>query len=274
MAALCRGVLPFNMSTVRIIYTEHMAFFSRSNKATNITQFDLQGHVLVVDVRENARARRLTMRLNKTGDGLKITVPPRTGEAAVLDFLARHQGWISARMDERPDVQIPAANGFIPINGSNHRIIHHTGRGTSHVRNVINAETGEQEPQLHIFGDVAHLSRRVADYLKRAARKELEGLSLQYAGQLGKKPSRIQMKDTTSRWGSCSSTGTLSYSWRIIMAPPDILDYLVAHEVAHLKEMNHSHHFWRVVASLCPDYERHRNWLKRHGNELHAWRFD
>lgn len=109
------------------------------------------------------------------------------------------------------------------------------------------------------------------DYLKREARKDLHKASLAYAEELGVRVKRVSIRDQSSRWGSCTSAGSLSFSWRLILAPAYVLDYLAAHEVAHLVEMNHSPRFWRVVARICPSVERAKNWLDTYGNDLHRY---
>jgi predicted metal-dependent hydrolase len=110
--------------------------------------------------------------------------------------------------------------------------------------------------------------------LKKEARADLERLSRMHASSIGATIRSISMKDTRSRWGSCSTEGNLSFSWRIVMAPPQVIDYLAAHEVAHLKEMNHGPHFWALCRKLCPQMEEAKAWLKRHGSQLHAIDFD
>ena len=120
-------------------------------------------------------------------------------------------------------------------------------------------------------GDADFTERRVHDYLKREARKDLHKSSLEYAEELGVRVKRVSIRDQSSRWGSCTSAGSLSFSWRLILAPPYVLDYLAAHEVAHLVEMNHSPRFWRVVARVCPSVERAKNWLDTYGNDLHRY---
>ena len=115
-----------------------------------------------------------------------------------------------------------------------------------------------------------HVGRRVATFLKKEARTDLERLVKLHAGTIGAKVSSITMKDTRSRWGSCSSQGNLSFSWRILMAPPMVIDYLAAHEVAHLQEMNHGPRFWALCKRLCPHMEEAKAWLKRYGSQLHA----
>ena len=115
------------------------------------------------------------------------------------------------------------------------------------------------------------LGRRLRDHLKREARRDLEAASRRYAAALGVAVRRVAVRDQVSRWGSCTAAGVLSYSWRLILAPPHVLDYLAAHEVAHLIEMNHSARFWRVVARICPDFERAKSWLNAQGNALHRY---
>ena len=122
-------------------------------------------------------------------------------------------------------------------------------------------------------GDPAHDGLRAGAFLKHLARDRLTAASDRYATQIGCRYTRVTLRDTRSRWGSCTADGGLMYSWRLIMAPPEVLDYVAAHEVAHLAEMNHSPAFWAVVARLMPGYAARRRWLKQHGQSLHAHRF-
>jgi predicted metal-dependent hydrolase len=120
-------------------------------------------------------------------------------------------------------------------------------------------------------GEAPHVDRRIGDFLRREAKRELEVASLQFAATLGVTIKRVSVRDQASRWGSCSTTGVLSYSWRLILAPSYVLNYLAAHEVAHLIEMNHSARFWRMVRRLCPEHERAKVWLEVHGSDLHRY---
>jgi predicted metal-dependent hydrolase len=122
-----------------------------------------------------------------------------------------------------------------------------------------------------VAGEAPHIHRRVRDFLQREAQRDLEAASRRVAEMLGVAIKRVSVRDQASRWGSCSSTGVLSYSWRLILAPPHVLDYLAVHEVAHLVEMNHSPRFWRLVDRLCPDAERAKVWLDVYGNDLHRY---
>jgi predicted metal-dependent hydrolase len=155
----------------------------------------------------------------------------------------------------------------VPLRGEPHRIEHRPGE-----RGTVWVELGDDgRHALCVAGEAPHVARRVRDYLKREARRELEAASRRYAGELDVKVKRVSVRDQASRWGSCSTTGVLSYSWRLILAPPFVLDYLAAHEVAHLVEMNHSRAFWRIVGRICPNTARAKMWLDNHGADLHRY---
>jgi predicted metal-dependent hydrolase len=122
-----------------------------------------------------------------------------------------------------------------------------------------------------VAGGFEHLDRRVHDFLKREARRDLQKAAERYADVLDVKVKRLSIRDQSSRWGSCTSSGSLSFSWRLILAPPFVLDYLAAHEVAHLVEMNHSPRFWKIVGRICNHVERAKRWLDAEGNDLHRY---
>jgi predicted metal-dependent hydrolase len=164
----------------------------------------------------------------------------------------------------------PFVHGAVlPLRGVAHRIDHRRA-----ARGTVWTETQADERLLCVAGQAPHLPRRVQDYLKREAKRELEAASRQAALALGVEVKRVSVRDQSSRWGSCSSSGVLSYSWRLILAPPFVLDYLAAHEVAHLIEMNHSRRFWRLVERICPDMGRAKAWLDAHGADLHRYGLD
>ena len=127
------------------------------------------------------------------------------------------------------------------------------------------------DPVIVVSTEAPHVTRRVREFLEAEARKDLAAAVQRHTAALGVTAKRITVRDTKSRWGSCSARGTLSFSWRLIMAPAFVLDYLAAHEVAHLRELNHSHRFWRLVFELCPRTEEAERWLKHHGSELHRF---
>ena len=219
------------------------------------------GRELPLRVLENPRAKRLTLRIETGGKGLRVTIPPGLPDREVQSFLVRHQGWIESRIAKMPDQAGLRAGVKIPIRGVPHLITHQSGRGT------VDLLEGNI---LLVHGDPAHLSRRIADYLKREVKRDIEQLVARHTATVGRKAKAVRFKDTKSRWGSCTSDGVLSFSWRIGMAPAPVINYLVAHEVAHLIEMNHGPKFWKLCHELCPDTERCKAWLKRNGSALQA----
>lgn len=220
---------------------------------------------VTVRLRRNARAKRYTLRVDARAEGAVVTIPRRGTIAEARAFVARHADWLAERIvppEARPAV---AAGSRVPLRGVPHRLVP-TGTARGTVR--VSADT-EGEPILLVPGDPAHLARRVEDHLKRLARADLAAAVARHAATLGVKPTAIRLKDTTSRWGSATTAGTLSFSWRLVMAPPFVLDYLAAHEVAHLREMNHSDRFWALCERLAPRTDEAKAWLTAHGRGLH-----
>ncbi len=223
--------------------------------------------VYPVRVRRHRQARRYTLRIQAAKREVVLTMPPRGSLKEARDFAQKHGDWIAARLDRLPEAT-PFAHGVIvPLRGYPHRVVHQRG-----MRGTVWVETGDDgERALCVAGDAPHVDRRVCDFLKREAKSELETASRRAAEQLGVKLKRVSIRDQSSRWGSCSTTGVLSYSWRLILAPVFVLEYLAAHEVAHLVEMNHSRRFWRLVERICPNTKRAKNWLDAHGPDLHRY---
>jgi len=220
-----------------------------------------------IRLRRHRRARRYTLRIHPTDREAILTMPPRGTLAEAKDFAQLHGGWIAARLGRLPKAAPFQTGTVLPLRGVPHRIVHRSGE-----RGTVWTETRDSgEKILCVAGGVEHIDRRVHDYLKREARKELQKSALFYAQALGVRVKRLSIRDQSSRWGSCTSAGSLSFSWRLILAPSYVLDYLAAHEVAHLVEMNHSARFWRVVARMCPSVERAKRWLDTYGNDLHRY---
>jgi predicted metal-dependent hydrolase len=244
-----------------------MNFLFRKPPAPVIQYFEVatDGGPVAVRLRRERRARNYTLRVKGATRSPVLTMPMRGSLREARAFLERHAGWLSRQIQRLPEATPIAEGAIIPLRGVAHRVRHAPGtRGT-----VMVVETGDG-PQLIVSGDAVHLRRRVIDFLKREARRDLEAAVLRHAATLGVRPTAIRLRDTTSRWGSCSPSGELSFSWRLILAPSFILDYLAAHEVAHLRELNHSHRFWRLLSAISPDTDRAREWLRREGAALHA----
>jgi hypothetical protein len=223
--------------------------------------------IFSIRLRRHRRARRYTLRIHPTDREAILTMPPRGTLAEAKDFAQLHGGWIAARLGRLPKAAPFHAGTVVPLRGVPHRIVHRAGE-----RGTVWTETRDSgEKIICVAGGVEHTERRVLDYLKREARKDLQKASLAHAGELGVRVKRVSIRDQSSRWGSCTSAGSVSFSWRLILAPPFVLDYLAAHEVGHLVEMNHSARFWRIVARICPSVERAKSWLDIHGNDLHRY---
>ena len=245
------------------------ALLYRRTSEPSVFTVSFGGEVHPVRMRRHRQARRYTLRILAASREVVLTMPPRGSVRHAKEFAQKHSAWIAARLRRLPGAA-PFANGtLLPLRGREHRIEHRSG-----ARGTVWIETHGSEHLLCVAGAEPHLPRRVHDYLKREAKRDLQAASLLAAQALGIEFKRVSVRDQSSRWGSCSSSGALSYSWRLILAPPFVLDYLAAHEVAHLIEMNHSRRFWRLVESICPHMVRAKAWLDAHDADLHRYGLD
>ncbi|WP_175868382.1 M48 family metallopeptidase [Bartonella gabonensis] len=235
--------------------------------------FIFSDRAIPLRVRENKRACRLTLRIDVSSQEIYVTTPPAINLCTVQSFIGKHRAWIETRLAR---IQISHENAYlkegatIPFLGVSHTIRHEQGRG---VTEIITADV-EQGPKIIVYGQLEYLPRRIADVLKKQAALIITPLVAHYAHQVERKVKSICYKDTKSRWGSCSIDKRLSFSWRLIMAPKEVVEYVVAHEVAHLVEMNHGPRFWALCEKLCPDSKTYRAWLKENAHRLHAINFD
>lgn len=232
----------------------------------DVLELRLQGRDAAVPVylRRSRQARRLSLRVSALDGRVTLTLPARTPEAQARRFLADQSPWLAQQLSGMGPIRAPRAGDPIPIEGE-----------MTEIRLCDTTRVPMREPGLlRVPRGAENLSAILAVYLRELARVRLTSASDTYARQLGRGYERIVLRDTRSRWGSCSVSGRLMYSWRLIMAPRDVLDYVAAHEVAHLREMNHSPAFWAHVARLKPDFEADRAWLRSNGSTLHRWRFD
>jgi predicted metal-dependent hydrolase len=220
------------------------------------------GRDVTVSFRRNRQARRIIIRLSRNRTGVVVTLPTRTSRAEALAFVIRSEGWIAERLAAESPATEFAHGCALPLRGEPHVIAHDDAR-----RGAVRCADG----RIHVAGDVAHLPRRVTDWLKREARRDLIAASEKYANLMEVAFHAVSVRDQKSRWGSCSADGSLSYSWRLVLAPSFVLDYVAAHEVAHLKHMNHGKQFWRLVLTHCRESAAARTWLKRHGASLHRY---
>jgi hypothetical protein len=212
-----------------------------------------------VEWRRSSRARRVSLRIDPTGGAVIVTLPTKANRKAGMALLMGHADWVSDRLAALPEAIVFADGATVPICGVPHRIRHAPlARGGAFLL----------EQELHVAGAGEFLARRVRDFLRHEARRRLGALAIAKAALIGITPKRITMKDTTSRWGSCTSDKSLALSWRLVMAPPFVQDYVVAHEVAHLRHMNHRPHFWSLVDELTPHTKTAIPWLRAEGARL------
>ena len=215
-----------------------------------------------ITLRRTNRARRMSLRVSRLDGRVTLSLPPMAREAEAVAFLRAQEDWIRKALANVVPGGTVGMGEEIPVEGRLVQLM--PGQG----RSVVLADGALLMP-----ADTARAGVRVAAFLKTRARDRLAAASDHYAARIGRRYRTLTLRDTRSRWGSCTSDAGLMYSWRLIMAPPRVLDSVAAHEVAHLAEMNHSARFWAIVADLMPEYQTHRRWLKSEGHALHSYRF-
>ncbi|MEM7717704.1 MAG: SprT family zinc-dependent metalloprotease [Pseudomonadota bacterium] len=215
---------------------------------------------VTVTLRRSTRARRISLRVSSLDGRVTLTLPPGTPERAGRAFAEEKARWLQQAVG-KVAASVPVALGTeLPVAGHMRRVVPGQGRAARLGEDSIAAPLGREGPAIEAL-------------LKRVARDHLDAAVARYAAALGRTPGKVSLRDTRSRWGSCSSEGNLMFSWRLILAPSQVLDYVAAHEVAHLAHMDHSPAFWSVVQDLFPDHKAQRAWLRRDGPHLHRYRF-
>ncbi len=215
-----------------------------------------------ITLRRSARTRRFSLRISRLDGRVTLSMPLRARESEAMRFAHEQADWIRSTLKEMPIARPVTLGDAIPVEGRMLAIVQGLGRGVR-----IEGDS------LQVPGDPAQAGARIGAFLKVLARDRLALACDRHAAALGRRYSRITLRDMRSRWGSCAHDAALMFSWRLIMAPPMVLDYVAAHEVAHLAEMNHSPAFWAVVEQLFPRWQVQRAWLHSHGQALHAYRF-
>ncbi|TMM52853.1 M48 family metallopeptidase [Sulfitobacter sabulilitoris] len=213
-------------------------------------------------LRRSPRARRISLRISQLDGRVTLTLPRGVRDAEALRFAAQKEEWIRGHLDARGADVVVRHGAHVPIGGTPHHVVPGVGRR-------IEIAAG----RIAVPGAAQDVGPRLAGHLKQLARNRLAEASDHFAARLGVRYDRITLRDTRSRWGSCTADGGLMYSWRLILAPPEVLSYVAAHEVAHLVEMNHSPAFWARVTDAYGDYSRPRGWLRGQGGDLHRYRF-
>lgn len=242
----------------------------RAKASPSVQLLKVDGIAAPVEIRRHPTARRLTLRVSRTQRSVVLTIPRNSDVREADRFLARSVDWVRERLECVPE-PAPFEHGTVlPLRGEPHEIVFAGALARRPVVEVV-AGFGMLPPQLVVAGSTEHAPRRLKDWLMAEARRDLDRRVTHHASTLGLRARRITMRDQKSRWGSCSSDGQLSFSWRLIMAPSHVLDYVAAHEVAHLAEMNHGPRFWRLVEKTMPELEDAKLWLRSHGMELYRY---
>jgi predicted metal-dependent hydrolase len=223
-----------------------------------------------VEVRRHPGARRLTLRISRTRRAVIVTMPVQCDLGEAGTFLSRNIDWVRARLESMPRPAPFCDGALLPLRGDFHRMAF-TGKRDPRAGVVQRHVAAQGLPELHISGHSEHAPRRLRDWLFEEARRDLDQRVVHHARLLGVTPKRITVRDQASRWGSCSTTGVLSFSWRLVLAPARILDYVAAHEVAHLVEMNHGPRFWALVSRSVPSMKEAKSWLQLYGLDLHQY---
>ncbi len=226
----------------------------------------IDGRSIEVILRADPRARRFIVKVDPSTGAVSVVAPSSRSLERALEFAKKEKDWIAGRLAGVPEPVRLALGESVLFRGVEHLI------ATSAERVApVWIDRNAARPTIRVSGQSEHTTRRLVDWLKREARRKIEERVAEYSAVLGVSPKRVTIRDTSSRWGSCSSTRSLSFSWRLILAPPSVLDYVVAHEVAHLRELNHKPRFWRLVDTLVPDVAKSVAWLSDNGALLHRY---
>jgi len=214
-----------------------------------------------IEIQRKSRASRMKLRIERSGTVI-LVLPARAVLKSGLAFLKQELPWIGQKIRNIP-LPVPFLDGAtVPVMGVPHQICHAPER-----RGVV----WQAKNMLYVAGKPEHLPRRIDDWLRKHAKSEIAPRAQNYADMLELDFKGITVRDQKTRWGSCSSTGRLNFSWRLIMMPETVMNYVIAHEVAHLRHMNHSAAFWSVVGELHPDVKPAKAWLKENGSEIHKY---
>lgn len=216
---------------------------------------------LPIVVRKHPKSGRMIIRYHPIQHHVALTLPRYVSIKQGLHFVSEKREWLVQQI-QSVQKNIPFDDGqIIPVLGKKYTLTHVGGRGVVHI----------EDDRIIVPGDIAFMARRVREWLKRLARDTITSIATAKAKIIGKHIKRISLRDTSSRWGSCSHNGNLSFSWRLVFAPYEVLDYVTCHEVAHLKHHDHSPAFWLAVGQLFPDYNNTKQWLKSHGSKLYTY---
>jgi predicted metal-dependent hydrolase len=236
----------------------------RSHPAPEPCMMQIDGQDIKLSFKRNARCKRMIMRVAKDGSGLMMTLPKRTTQSEALRFAHASKAWVFKNISKCMPALAFEDGVSVPFRGETYTITCPGGK-----RGLVQLD--QVAKTIIVPGESAHVNRRLTDWFKQQALKDLTLASEHYAHAMGVEYSALSVRDQSSRWGSCSAARALSYSWRLVLAPRCVLDYVAAHEVAHIEEMNHGPRFWRLVLTHCKNAKEARTWLKHEARDLHRY---
>ncbi len=218
-----------------------------------------------LEVHKSRRAKRLALRVDSSRCVIRLVIPPHTSMRRAEEFAYLNRDWIAEKVSNFPKIIPFEDNETIPIFGQDKTI------NITYDASIKTTRIRVEDDRIHVHTNQDDITSRLSRHLKRLVKDEISILARNKAARIDKKIDAISVRDTKSRWGSCSSTGTLSFSWRLIFAPYIALDYVVAHEVAHLVHMDHSKNFWSLCCDLSDEYVKGKKWMNTHGHTLHGY---
>ncbi len=215
-----------------------------------------------LNVRVSPRAHKLTLRLDATERKIHLIIPKRASLKSAYEFARQNQGWIHEKLSTLPDA-VPYHDGaLIPVLGKQLRLT------IDHDEMYKLTKVSIEEDRLTVRTSLDNPSGRISRFLKKMAETEFKIIADQKAAQIGKKIKVLTLRDMKTRWGSCSTDGRMSLNWRLIFAPYETYDYVIAHEAAHLVHANHGPHFWKLCQELSADFSTGSSWISENANEL------
>lgn len=240
-----------------------MRVYQHSDETFDIPEWLQVGEELLpLVIKRHKLAKRICLRYDPTGHSINLTLPRHARMSEGLHFLTLKTQWLMTTLQEMPIKKQIKPGVVIPLFGERVRIKHDES---------LRCAWKLEDDVLTVSGKREHFERRVMDAIRKMAKKHITDLAHYQSRRIGRVVRRVSVRDTRSRWGSCSSVGNLSFSWRLIFAPYEVFEYVVAHEVSHLRHMNHGERFWQLCEFLCPNYEVAKEWLRVHGKELYRF---
>lgn len=240
--------------------TDTLIWAQKADNALKTYPFDDISPDLVLKI--NPRAKRMALRLDSKKRVVNLVLPKRSSMRSAYLFALEHKYWIREKLAELPKLINFTDGAYISILGNKITI------QVTYDKTLKRTDILLKNNELVVFTNKEDPAPRIKRFIINMARESLSALAHEKAAVIGKKISKIEVKDTTSRWGSCSHDGKLCFSWRLLFAPPEAFDYVVAHEVAHLNVMDHSPAFWAQCEALCKNYSKGKSWMRRHSGDL------